>query len=166
MVTAGFSIIKKYAVLAVFCFGVPQAAAAFDYKQLLANIMTWHGIEHSRRLYEVHQIYRSDINGDGITDEAIVLTWHGATRGQSGNAIMALVSHADGEHVAGGDGNWVMLEPVKINGFIENVSFDRNLMVVAYLALGPSDPACCPSVREQQFFQWTGSRMGFQQVIE
>lgn len=89
----------------------------------------------------------ADLNGDGKPD--IVLLWNvlGPTFGYTRLSIFL------------DQGRNYRTLTTDLPGHVEKLIVNGSTIVIDALTLGPKDPRCCPSVKMQQRFQWTGSKL-------
>jgi hypothetical protein len=89
----------------------------------------------------------ADLNGDGKPD--IVLLWNvlGPTSGYTKLSIFL------------DQGRNYRTLTADLSGLVERLTVTGSTIVIDELTLGPKDPRCCPTVKTQQRFQWTGSKL-------
>ena len=89
----------------------------------------------------------ADLNGDGKPD--IVLLWNvlGPTSGYTRLSIFL------------DQGRNYRTLTTDLPGQVEKLTVNGSTIVIDSLTLGPRDPRCCPTVKSQQRFQWTGSKL-------
>ena len=89
----------------------------------------------------------ADLNGDGKPD--IVLLWNvlGPTSGYTKMSIFL------------DQGRNYRTLTTDLPGQIERLTVKGSIIVIDALTLGPKDPRCCPTVKMQQRFHWTGSKL-------
>jgi len=89
----------------------------------------------------------ADLDGDGRPD--IVLIW--AVLGPTSGYYKMSVFLDQGR-------NYRTLT-TNLSGDVQKLTVNGRTIVIDVLNLGPNDPRCCPSVKAQQRFQWTGQKL-------
>ncbi|MGH7843876.1 MAG: hypothetical protein ACREQW_01710 [Candidatus Binatia bacterium] len=89
----------------------------------------------------------ADLNGDGKPD--IVLLWNviGPTWGYSKMSIFL------------DQGKNYRTLTTDLPGQVEKLTVKGSTILIDTLTPGPNDPRCCPTVKTQQRFQWTGGKL-------
>ena len=117
-----------------------QGAKAVISKFLGSQKIEGHDVQPDRHVI-------ADLNADGKAD--IVLIWL-ALGPTSGYYKMSVFLD---------QGRNYRTLTTDLGGDVQKVTVNGSTIVIDLLELGPKDPRCCPSVKAQRRFQWTGQKL-------
>lgn len=134
-------------LVAAFLVMIPAAHALDDQgaKAVISKFLGSQRIEGFDVSPDRHVI--ADLNGDGKPD--IVLIWIalGPTYGYYKMSVFL------------DQGRNYRTLTTDLGGDVQKVAVNGSTIVIDMLTLGPNDPRCCPSVKAQRRFQWTGQKL-------
>jgi len=136
----------------LFCLGnlvlpMPAAHALDDEgaKAVITKFIRSQKFEGADASADRHVI--ADLNGDGKSD--IVLLWNvlGPTWGYTKMSIFL------------DQGRNYRTLTTDLPGDIEKFTVKGSMILIDMLTPGPNDPRCCPTVKMQRRYQWTGGKL-------
>jgi hypothetical protein len=81
-----------------------------------------------------------DLDGDGIDDAAVVLTFEGP--GSAAPQVLVAVTNRSGQ------GESMAVRRLGYNAVIKSMNISGGAITVEMLTVGPNDPMCCPATRQ------------------
>ena len=128
--------------------GQPTAAEAVAIRRDLGSSFGKEWTDYEKTGHRIgFTVGHADLNGDGKAD--IVLIW--AAIGPTYGYYKMSVFLDQGR-------NYRTLT-TDLGGDVQKLAVQGQTIVVDLLTMGPNDPRCCPSVKAQRRFQWTGQKL-------
>jgi len=81
-----------------------------------------------------------DLDGDGIDDAVVVLTFEGP--GSAAPQVLVAVTNRSGK------GESTAVKRLGSNAVIKSINISGDVVTVEMLTVGPNDPMCCPATKQ------------------
>jgi hypothetical protein len=132
-------------LLAFFTWSAAHALDDQGAKAVISKFLGSQKIEGFDLSPDRHVI--ADLNGDGKADIVSIWTALGPTYGYYKMSIFL------------DQGKNYRTLTTDLGGDVQKVTVNGSTILIDLLTLGPNDPRCCPSVKAQRRYQWTGQKL-------